>query len=77
MGNITSYEVKTIYRDELTGICTLDDKDYINAGDFLHIYNVLLELGFESYSYENKPHFKKYDKNDNYTVFVVFDPYIE
>ena len=75
---ITNYDVKTIYRDEISGNCTLTDTDNIAAKDFIHIKSVLIGLGFTSYADENnRPHFKKYDANDNYTTFIVFDPCIE
>lgn len=75
---ISGYEVKTIFRDEITGNCFLQDTDTASAADFLHISKVLFDLGYTSYTDENgRPHFKKQDTENKLTTFVVFDPYLE
>lgn len=75
---ITSYEVKTIFRDEITGNCFLQDTDTATTAEFLHISEVLFKLGFSYYTDEDeRPHFKKQDTENKLTTFVVFDPYLE
>lgn len=73
--NITAYEVKTIYRTEWNGVCHLQDMEEIAAGGFLKHYKALTDIGFEFYADNDlRPHFKKYDREFDTTVFIVFDP---